>query len=265
MKRLLTTTQFSSQEKLKEFLDEKVELYNQNNFVEDDPVQIPHLLKSKEDKEIGAFLAATIAWGQRATIIRNAHSLIERMDHAPHDYILNATDQDLKRMEGFVHRTFNDTDLLYFLSALKNIYLNHGGMEAVFAHGFQTASETTHAILHFRNVFFELEHLARTQKHVANPVKGSTAKRINMFLRWMVRRDDNGVDLGLWRTIAPANLFLPLDVHTGNVARQLGLLERKQNDWKAVAEVTSVLRELDPQDPIKYDFALFGLGVYETK
>lgn len=265
MKRLLTTTKFSSQEKLKEFLDEKVELYNRNDFIEDDPVQIPHLLKTKEDKEIGAFLAATIAWGQRPTIIRNAHSLVERMDHAPHDFILNASNEELKRMEGFVHRTFNDSDLLYFISALRNIYQVHNGLEAVFAHGFNTAAETTHAILHFRTVFFELEHLPRTQKHIANPVKGSTAKRINMFLRWMVRQDNNGVDLGIWKSISASNLFLPLDVHTGNVARQLGLLERTQNDWKAVAEVTNVLRELDAEDPIKYDFALFGLGVYETK
>lgn len=264
MKRLLTTTQFLSQKKLKDFLDAKADHYNQPAFLKEDPVQIPHALNLKEDKEIAGFLAATIAWGQRPTIIKNAHSILERMDGAPFDFVLNAQSEDLKRLEGFVHRTFNDSDLLYFIAALKNMYTVHGGLEKVFTSAFNSEADASGAIHQFRTVFFELEHLPRTQKHVANPQKGSSAKRINMYLRWMVRQDNKGVDLGLWKGISPSKLYLPLDTHTGNVARQLGLLERTQNDWKAVAEVTSNLSKLDPEDPIKYDYALFGLGVYET-
>ncbi|MFT4780153.1 MAG: hypothetical protein ACJAU0_001966 [Flavobacteriales bacterium] len=264
MKSLLTTTTFSSRQKLKDFLDEKADHYNQPAFLKEDPVQIPHSLKRKEDKEIAGFLAATIAWGQRPTIIRNAYSILERMDGAPHDFVCNAQAEDLKRLEGFVHRTFNDSDLLYFIEALRNIYSSHGGLEQVFTAAFNSDADASDAIACFRSVFFELDHLPRTQKHIANPQKGSSAKRINMYLRWMVRQDTKGVDLGLWKGISPSKLYLPLDTHTGNIARQLGLLERKQNDWKAVAEVTSNLSKLDPKDPVKYDYALFGLGVYET-
>lgn len=264
MKRLLTTTKFSSRKKLKDFLDEKADHYNQPSFLKEDPVQIPHALKLKEDQEIAGFLAATIAWGQRPTIIKNARSIVERMDGAPFDFVLGAKPKELKKLEGFVHRTFNDTDLLYFIASLKNIYTHHGGLEQVFTRAFNSEADASGAIHQFRSVFFELDHLPRTQKHVANPQKGSSAKRINMYLRWMVRQDNNGVDLGLWKDISPAKLYLPLDTHTGNVARQLGLLERTQNDWKAVAEVTGALSQLDPADPVKYDYALFGLGVYET-
>lgn len=247
---------------LKKYLDEKVELYNRPTFIEEDPISIPHLFSRKEDIEISGFLSAVIAWGQRKTILANAGKLMEMMDNAPYDFISGFRDTDLKPFEHFVHRTFNGIDCIYFLTSLKNIYSNHGGLENLFT---PTGDEDTvkDSILRFRNVFFELPHLPRTQKHIANPFKNASAKRLNMFLRWMVRKDDNGVDFGIWQSIDPALLMCPLDVHTGNVARALGLLHRNQSDWKAVEELTAVLRSFDPVDPVKYDFALFGMGMYE--
>ncbi len=249
-------------DELQSFLNEKVELYNHPDFIESDPIQIPHLYSQKEDIEIAGFLSATIAWGNRKMIIKNAQRMMELMGNSPYDFVMSHTDDQLERMESFVHRTFNGTDMVFFIKSLQNIYHNHNGLEAVFAQHQQPDSMQA-GITEFKRVFFEIEHQNRTQKHVSDPANGSAAKRINMFLRWMARKDNKGVDLGIWKSISPAALSCPLDVHSGNVARKLGLLTRKQNDGKALAELDKKLRLMDPNDPVKYDFALFGLGVFE--
>lgn len=252
-----------NQEELKEFLDFKVEQYNTPEFIETDPVQIPHLFDRKEDIEISGFLTATISWGNRKSILKNANFLMELLDHAPYDFVMQHTENDLERLQRFVHRTFNGTDLSYFIKAFRHIYEQHGGPESIFSkHSNNTSLQP--AIHEFKNIFFELPHEVRTEKHVSDPLKNSAAKRINMFLRWMVRNDDNNVDLGIWRSISPSQLSCPLDVHSGNVARKLGLLYRKQNDAKALSELDANLRKMDAIDPVKYDFALFGLGVFEN-
>ena len=248
---------------LKDFLDSKAEKYNNPSFIENDPISIPHQFSQKKDKEISAFLAATIAWGQRSTIIKNANKLVRLMDFEPYEFITNANQHDFKLFRKFTHRTFNGIDCKYFLKSLKNIYLNHGGLESVFNEGFAKDQNIKTSILHFRKIFFEQKHPLRTEKHIANPAKKSSAKRINMFLRWMVRQDNSGVDFGLWKQIPAKSLYCPLDIHSGNVARSLNLLKNKQNNWSAVEELTENLRKFDAKDPIKYDFALFGLGVNE--
>ena len=250
------------QGELKVFLNEKVIQYNNPKFIESDPIQIPHNFSKKEDIEISAFLTASIAWGNRKMIINNAHKLMNLLDNAPYDFVLNHSENDLDIFSNFVHRTFNHADLTYFLKALQHIYKNHHGLETVFAN-YAEKDSLQMAIHQFKKVFFEIEHPPRTAKHVSDPLKGSAAKRINMFLRWMVRDDTTGVDFGIWKSIKPSQLSCPLDVHSGNVARKLGLLTRKQNDAKALLELDTNLRKLDPVDPVKYDFALFGLGVFE--
>lgn len=247
---------------LKEFLDEKVILYNNPKFIESDPIQIPHQFSKKEDIEIAAFLTATISWGNRTMIIRNAFKMMELLDNSPYDFILNHQESDLKSFENFVHRTFNSIDFQQFVKSLQHIYQNHKGLENALAITDKTTNYQT-AIHQFKQKFFEIPHQQRTQKHVSDPLKNSAAKRINMFLRWMVRNADSGVDFGIWKTHNAAHLSCPLDVHSGNVARKLKLLLRKQNDWKALSELDTNLRKLDKQDPVKYDFALFGLGVFE--
>jgi uncharacterized protein (TIGR02757 family) len=249
-------------EELKDFLDEKTEKYNRVDFIGFDPISIPHLYSAKEDIEISGFLTATIAWGNRTSILNNANRMMAFMGNSPYDFIMHHNDQDLKRMEGFVHRTFNSTDLIYFIKALKHIYGTKHGLESVF-NEYQTEDSLQPAIHELKCMFFELPHLNRTTRHVADPLNGSAAKKINMFLRWMIRKDNKGVDFGIWKTISPSVLSCPLDVHSGNVARKLGLLTRKQSDSKAVAELDGNLREMDKEDPVKYDFALFGLGVFE--
>ncbi len=251
-------------EQLKQLLDEKYLQFNTPDFIQSDPIQIPHMFSGKEDIEISGFLAATIAWGNRKMIIRNALRMIDLMDGQPYDFLVNASDSDIDAIDNFTHRTFNITDFRYFIRALRNIYVNHGGLEQVFTQGFTSGGTIKSAIAHFRRVFFELPHPDRTEKHVSCVSRGSAAKRINMFLMWMVRNDGRGVHFGLWEKIPASALMLPLDVHTGNSARALGLLTRKQNDWKAVEEVTANLRRFDADDPVKYDFALFGLDL-ETK
>ncbi len=247
---------------LKEFLDEKVLLYNNTKFIESDPIQIPHLFSKKEDIEIAAFLTATISWGNRTMIIKNAFKMMEYFDNAPYDFIKNHQETDLKVVDNFVHRTFNTIDLRQFIKSLQHIYTNHNGLENVLA---IKNNETTYknSIHHLKQLFFEIPHTTRTQKHISDPLKNSAAKRINMFLRWMVRNNKSGVDFGIWNTHNAAHLSCPLDVHSGNVARKLGLLKRKQNDWKALHELDLELRKFDKTDPVKYDFALFGLGVFE--
>ncbi|MCZ4319577.1 TIGR02757 family protein [Aequorivita viscosa] len=248
---------------LKEFLDQKVSVYNNPNFIESDPIQIPHLFSLKEDIEIAGFLIATIAWGNRKSIINNGHRLMEMLGNSPYDFVMNFSENEADSLSSFVHRTFNDTDLVYFLKSLQNIYKNHGGLERLFEKNAEKNSMQP-AIHHFKKTFFELPHPARTQKHISDPLKNSAAKRINMFLRWMVRNDNAGVDFGIWKSISPSQLSCPLDVHSGNVARKLNLLKRKQNDAKALFELDNALRKMDPADPVKYDFALFGLGVFES-
>ena len=247
---------------LKEFLDEKVDLYNNPNFIESDPILIPHQFSLKEDIEIAGFLAATIAWGNRKMIIQNSTKMMNLMGNSPLDFVMNHQEHHLEKLENFVHRTFNTIDLTTFIKGLNHIYTNHNGLEAVFAKN-QEAFSMQKSISEFKKLFFEVEHHNRTQKHISDPLNNSAAKRINMYLRWMVRNDTKGVDFGIWKTISPAALSCPLDVHSGNVARKLGLLSRKQNDSKALLELDTNLRKLDKIDPVKYDFALFGLGVFE--
>jgi uncharacterized protein (TIGR02757 family) len=249
---------------LKSFLNEKYIQYNSFAFIESDPVSIPRRFSKKQDIEIAGFLAATIAWGQRPTIIRNANRLMQWMDESPHEFILNHSAKELKPFKTFVHRTFNHTDILYFIKALKHIYGKHASLEEAFLlPGKWKEADTQEAIVRFRRLFFSLSHPERSRKHVSDPSAGSAAKRIHMFLRWMVRQDKAGVDFGIWKRIPPSALLCPLDVHSGNVARKLNLLNRTQNDRRAVEELTAALRILDASDPVKYDFALFGLGVFE--
>ncbi len=243
-----------------DLLEDKYDKFNRVSFIESDPISVPHLFSTKEDVEIAGFLAASIAWGQRVTIIKNANNLVQLMDLAPHDFVMNHSVKDLKRFEQFKHRTFNAVDVTFFIESLKNIYSTQGGLEHVFA---KNPTDMQKSIHHFREVFFEIEHPHRTKKHVSDPFNNSAAKRINMFLRWMVRNDNRAVDFGLWKSIEPKHLMCPLDVHSGNVARKLGLLNRTQNDWKSTEELTEQLRKFDSSDPVKYDFSLFGLGVFE--
>lgn len=245
---------------LKEFLDEKVAQYNHPDFIESDPIQIPHSFSVKEDIEIAGFLAATIAWGNRKMIIGNAQKMMNLMGNSPYDFVMSHSEVQLESLENFVHRTFNGQDFMTFIKGLQHIYQNHNGLEAVFSKETTTLQQT---ISEFKQLFFEIPHAPRTEKHLSDPLNGSAAKRINMYLRWMVRNDNKGVDLGIWNSLSPAQLSCPLDVHSGNVARKLGLLTRKQNDAKALAELDHNLRQLDHNDPVKYDFALFGLGVFE--
>ena len=247
---------------IKEFLEEKVSQYNSLAFIDSDPISIPHRFNLKEDIEISGFLASTIAWGNRTMIIKNASKLIGLMGNSPYDFIMNHDEHDLDRFNGFVHRTFNEIDLGYFIKSIKNIYVNHGGMEIVFAQSV-TADSTQPAIHYFNRIFFSLPHPARTSKHVSDPEKGSAAKKINMYLRWMVRIDNKGVDFGIWKSISPHQLSCPLDVHSGRIARRFGLLTRNHDDAKAVFELDLNLRMMDKNDPVKYDFALFGLGINE--
>lgn len=247
---------------LKTFLDEKVTQYNNPEFIDSDPIQIPHLYHLKEDIEISGFLAATIAWGNRKMIIKNAERMMELMGNSPYDFIMSHEEHHLDNFDGFVHRTFNSIDFQYFIKALKHIYTNHEGLENIFQ-TYSTPDSLQPAIHQLKKIFFELPHLARTTKHMSDPMKGSASKRLNMWLRWMIRNDKAGVDFGIWKSISPSILSCPLDVHSGNVARKLGLIHRKQNDAKALTELDTSIREMDKNDPVKYDFALFGLGVFE--
>ena len=250
-------------DELKDFLEEKVNQYNTIHFIEADPVSVPHRYTKKEDIEIAGFLAATISWGNREQIVKNAHQLLNKFGESPYDFIMNYKPKHLTCFNGFVYRTFNENDLLYFLKAIQHIYTKHQGIEALF-NLHSTKEDTQHAIHFFRKHFLELNHDLRVEKHIADPLKGSAAKRINMFLRWMVRKDKKGVDFGLWKSISPSALSCPLDFHSGNIARKLGLLARNQNDAKAVIELDNNLRKMDKNDPVKYDFALFGLGIFDA-
>lgn len=277
---------------LKDFLDAKVAQYNQPNFIANDPISIPHQYSLKQDIEIAAFFAAILAWGQRKTIINKCNELLARMDHQPYQFMLHHSDEDLKRLLGFKHRTFNDTDLLYFVSFFNHHYRQSNTLETAFVpqaliyrsdylsvdeitSGYELTSATCYtadlvlsdftiekALNHFRSYFFSLPDFPRrTIKHVSSPLQKSTCKRLNMFLRWMVRKDAHSVDFGIWNIIKPADLICPCDVHVDRVARHFGLIQRKQTDWLTAVELTENLKSFDVLDPVKYDFALFGLGV----
>ena len=251
-----------NKKELKEFLDNKVIQYNTYEFIEPDPISIPHKYSLKEDIEISGFLAATIAWGNRKVIVNNANRMMNLLGNSPYDFVMSHNEQQLEALEGFVHRTFNSIDFVHFIKALKYIYANHNGLESIF-NSYATSESLQPAIHELKKIFFEIPHPSRTTKHVSDPFKGSAAKKINMWLRWLVRDDNSGVDFGLWKDLPSSILSCPLDVHSGNVARKLGLLTRRQNDAKALAELDASLRLLDKHDPVKYDFALFGLGVFE--
>lgn len=248
---------------LKEFLDEKVILYNHSEFIQSDPIQIPHRFHLKEDIEISGFLAATMAWGNRKMIISKATGLMNQMGNSPYDFVMNYSEDEFEKIEAFRHRTINSIDLHFFLLSLQNIYKNHDGLETIFQFS-ESDTDSFQAIENFRSIFLGVPHQSRSEKHLSSPANNSAAKRLNMFLRWMVRDDGQGVDFGIWKNILSSQLVCPLDVHSGNVARKLGLLTRNQNDWKAASELQSNLKKLDPADPVKYDFALFGLGVFEN-
>lgn len=245
---------------LKEYLDFKSIQYNTKDFIETDPIQIPHRFNQKEDVEIIAFLVSTIAWGKRAMIIKSSERLLDIMHHSPFDFIQNY--EENSNLE-FVHRTFNGLDLDFFFRSLQNIYRS-GGLEKAFSKHPEIEG-VKGRIMNFRELFLETEHEKRSEKHISNPMKNSATKRINMFLRWMVRDDNTGVDFGIWKSIPTSELFLPLDVHTSRISRELGLLSRKQDDWKALEELMQKLRKMDANDPVKYDFALFGIGVFEKE
>lgn len=247
---------------LKSFLDAKYEQYHSREFIESDPIQIPHLFSKKQDIEISGFLTATIAWGQRVSIIKNATRLMDMMDRSPYEFIMQHEEKDLAQMQHFAHRTFNSDDLFFFIHSLNILYSKNDSLEDLFLPQ-KDDTDLKNGIYNFRSSFFQQEHLKRTEKHVSNPMSNSACKRLNMFLRWMVRTNSAGVDFGIWTQFSPSLLSCPLDVHSGNVARKLRLLTRKQNDWKAVEELDTALRRLDDADPVKYDFALFGLGVFE--
>lgn len=249
-----------------EFLEEKYHFYNRPSFIESDPISIPRKFTQREDIEIIGFIIATISWGNRLSIINNGNKLIDYLGHAPFDYIMSYNKKKAQQLQTkkFVHRTFNADDLHYFISSLQHIYANLGGLEAVFSKYLKPDDvNLKDAISKFGATFLSVKAPGRTAKHIAKPHENSAAKRINMYLRWMVRKDNAGVDFGLWNNINPSLLSIPLDVHSGRVARKLGLLHRTQNDWKAVEELNTSLRKFDAKDPVKYDFALFGLGVFE--
>lgn len=253
-----------SRDTLYKLLESKYKEYNTDSFIVLDPVCIPHRFTNRQDIEITGFIAAVLAWGQRKTIINKCTELIERMDGAPYQFITQHADTDLKQLEGFVHRTFNDTDLLYFVYALKELYTEFTSMEEIFLKGMnKSATNTEGGLISFRNYFFSFEHPQRTRKHISSPETKSACKRLNMFLRWMVRKDKKGVDFGIWTKIQPAQLVCPCDVHVDRIARQLGLITRTQVDWQTAVELTENLKKFDPKDPVKYDFALFGMGVVE--
>jgi uncharacterized protein (TIGR02757 family) len=248
---------------IKAFLEEKYLQYNNPSFIEYDPISIPHGFRESKDREISGFLTAAIAWGRRDLILRSSRLMLGLMDNSPHEFIMSANENELLRFTRFVHRTFNGTDCIYFLRGLRHIYSNFVSMEDVILQGMKDSGSVKDGLSHLRLTFFSLPHAIRNEKHFADVTGGAAGKRLNMFLRWMVRNDNFGVDFGIWKKIDPAMLYIPLDLHSGNTARRLGLLTRKMNDWKAVEELTAILREFDPADPVKYDFALFGLGVNE--
>ncbi len=250
-----------SHEQIKDTLDSLCERFNREEFIEHDPISIPHRFSAAEDIEIAGLFASTIAWGNRKAIVKSAGRMMEYMDNAPYDFVLNATEADMEYLRSYVHRTFNGGDLVDFVIATRSICEEYGSLGKLIVELYRSSESIPSVLSSFRSRFLNCSHQPHCEKHISSIDKGAACKRLNMYFRWMVRRDDNGVDFGLWQDIPPSALYLPLDVHSGNVARALGLLTRKQSDWKAVAEVTAKLHEFDAIDPIRYDFALFGTGI----
>jgi uncharacterized protein (TIGR02757 family) len=249
---------------LHDFFNQKVKQYNNPAFIPEDPICIPHQFTKKQDIEIAGLFAAVFAWGNRTTIIQKSKDLMQRMDMSPYDFIMHHGHQDLKRVYGFKHRTFTEDDIFYFIHFLHHHYHSHDSLESAFTKGMDKQDDTIEkGLMGFKHYFFSHEHLRRTQKHISSPEQNSSCKRLCMYLRWMVRHDNQGVDFGLWRSIKPAQLVCPIDLHVARVAKRFGLMQRKQPDWQAALELTAHLRNFDKKDPVKYDFALFGLGVIE--
>jgi uncharacterized protein (TIGR02757 family) len=248
---------------LKEFLDKKTEQYNQSSFIKDDPISVPHLFTKKQDIEIAGFFAAIFAWGNRTTIINKAKELMWLMDNVPYEFCLHPDPQKLKKLKHFKHRTFNSDDLYYFIEFFHQHYTKHNSLELAFFP--EKGMSVEDGLTYFKNYFFSSEHLKRTEKHISSPLQKSTCKRLNMFLRWMIRKDNKGVDFGIWKSMSPAQLICPVDVHVARVAKKLNLLLRTKNDWLAAIELTENLKALDKNDPVKYDFALFGLSAIEPQ
>jgi uncharacterized protein (TIGR02757 family) len=248
---------------LKDFLDSKVTKYNQLGFIKNDPIQIPHQFRKKQDIEIAGLFAAVLAWGQRKTIIQKSKELLNLMGNEPYRFLLTHKPHELRALDNFKHRTFNSTDLLYFVEFLKHYYSAHDSLEDAFIVP-GSDPDVGRGLINFRRLFFSLDHPARTQKHISTPERKSACKRINMYLRWMVRRDDKGVDFGLWKRISPSQLVCPCDLHVERVAKKLGLIGKTPMNWQTALELTRQLKKMDPDDPVKYDFALFGLGIEEA-
>lgn len=248
-------------EELRELLDSLHDKYNSPDFIADDPISVPHMFEGMEDREIAGFLAATIAWGNRKAIVKSARRMVDYMDGEPYDFVLNASEEELRTLEKYVHRTFNGHDFKDFVKALRRMYNEKGGLGGFFQDKYEESGDMRAVLSAFRREFFGCDHSQHCEKHISSIDKKAACKRLNMYLRWMVRNDGRGVDFGMWTRIPSSALYLPLDVHSANMGRALGLLERKQSDWKAVEEITAALREFDANDPVKYDFALFGAGI----
>jgi len=249
-------------ETFKDFLDKKLETHINKSFILNDPISIPHLFTKKQDIEIAGFFAAIFAWGNRTTIINKTRELMDKMDMSPHDFCLHAKPTDLRSLKDFKHRTFNADDLYYFIEFFRHHYTHYKSLETAFIMGMDNGDENIEkALIGFRRYFFSLEHLKRTEKHISSPLQNSACKRINMFLRWMVRKD--AIDFGIWKKIKPAQLVCPLDLHVSRVAKRFGLITRPNADWRSAVELTENLKKMDPLDPVKYDIALFSLGVIE--
>ncbi len=252
-------------DELRELLERLYDRYDRPEFIADDPVSVPHRYAGRADREVAGFFAATIAWGNRRAIVRSGHRMMGLMDDAPADFVRHASDRELKMLDRFVHRTFNGGDLRDFVLALRSLESRFGGLGAFFERRYEATHSIPRVLAEFRNEFFSCDHAPRCEKHLSSILKGAACKRLCMFLRWMVRRDDRGVDFGEWRQIPPSALYIPLDVHTGQTGRALGLLARRQNDWRAVEQLTAALREADPDDPVRFDFALFGVGIDKSE
>ncbi|MDE6070235.1 MAG: TIGR02757 family protein [Alistipes sp.] len=246
---------------LRELLERSYDRYNRPEFIDDDPVSVPHRYTDRADREVAGFFAATLAWGNRKAIVRSGHRMMGLMDDAPADFVRHASDRDLALLDRFVYRTFNGGDLRDFVLALRRLDERFGGLGAFFESRYEATASIPRVLAEFRSEFFGCDHAPRCEKHLSSILKGAACKRLCMFLRWMVRCDDRGVDFGEWRRIPMSALYLPLDVHTGDTSRALGLLTRRQNDWRAVEQVTAALRAIDPDDPVRFDFALFGMGI----
>lgn len=248
-------------DELRDLLEHLHDKYNRVEFIEPDPISIPHLFTDRHDREVAGFMAATIAWGNRKAIVKSARRMMQYMDYAPADFVRNASEHELEHLQSYVHRTFNGQDFTDFVLCMRHIIELYGGIGVFFEGRYEATHDMAKVLSEFRHEFFSVPHNQHCEKHLSSIDKGAACKRLNMYLRWFVRHDDRGVDFGLWRKIPMSALYLPLDVHTGNMGRALGLLQRKQSDWKATAEITAALREFDAEDPVRYDYSLFGAGI----